>query len=133
MGTVYKGLDHPRETVVQVMALRLNTIRITDFLDVNGTVETAPYDDARWRRVDNLIATAQHAALHVELDLSTYRNLLKANKLNPYTYDWAPFLQTTVNRRNTVTHVRYGDDATIALVAFAGEVDAINGGRTPTA
>jgi hypothetical protein len=128
MGTVYNGLDDPRATIRQVNALGLNTIRITDFLEVRGPVATAPYDEGRWRRVDRLLAAAAAADMEVELDLSCYRNLLQQAGFNPYAYDWAPFLRFVTGRVNTSTGVRYGNDPTIALVAFAGEVDAIRGG-----
>jgi hypothetical protein len=126
MATVYNGLDTPRLSVSRVQALGLNTVRITDFLDVDGQPATAAYEEHRWRQVDRLIAAAASAGLFVQLDLSCYRNLLKNAGLNPYTEDWAPFLRHVVERRNSVTGMRYGDDPAIALVSFAGEVDAIH-------
>lgn len=128
MGSVYNGLQDPDGSVAQATALGLNTIRITDFLDADGAPTAAAFDETRWRRVDRLIAAASAAGLHVVLDLSSYRNLLKASGRNPYTYDWSSFLSFAADRRNTVTKLRYGDDPTIALVGFAGEVDAVNGG-----
>lgn len=128
MGSIYGGLDTPQKTVAEAVALRLNTIRVTDFLDVGGSPQTAPYDGSSWRAVDQLIAAAARSGLHVELDLSTYRNLLGTAGLDPYTYSWSSFLHFVVNRTNTVTGVRYGSDATIALVSFAGEADAPRGG-----
>ncbi len=128
MGTVYNGLADPQSAVSQVSALGLNTVRITDFLDVNGDPATAPFDETGWRAVDRLIAAAADAGLHVELDFSTYRNLLKRVGGNPYTVDWLPFLRFAADRVNTATGVRYADDPTIALVSFAGEVDGITGG-----
>lgn len=73
-----------------------------------------------------MIAAAGGVGLKVILDLSTHRNLLANSGLNPYTHDWGPFIQFAANRRNTVTGARYGDDPTIALIAFAGEVEPIN-------
>ena len=128
MGTVYNGLADPQSAVAQVSALGLNTVRITDFLDVNGDPATAPFDETAWRAVDRLIAAAADAGVHVELDFSTYRNLLKRAGGNPYTVDWLPFLRFAADRVNTATGVRYADDPTIALVSFAGEVDGITGG-----
>lgn len=128
MASVYNGLATPAESVARVRALDLTTVRITDFLDTAGQPSSAPYDAAAWARVDALIAAAGEAGMHVWLDLSTYRNLLKQSGTNPYTADWTPFLAFVVNRINTVTGVRYGDDPTIAVVGFAGEVDGINGG-----
>src|SRR5438309_1389526 len=39
---------------------------------------------------------------------------------------WGAFISFVANRRNTVTGVRYADDPTIAIVAFAGEVEPVN-------
>ena len=52
----------------------------------------------------------------------------KARGLNPYTVDWVPFLTFVVSRVNTTSGIRYGDDRTIAMISFAGEVDGIKGG-----
>jgi hypothetical protein len=108
----------------------LNTIRLVDMLDENGPVSGA-YDEAHWRNVDADIAAARAAGLHVELDLSSYRNLLFEHGINPYTQDWKQFLTFVADRVNTVTGVRYADDPTIALVAFAGEIEPPSyGGNT---
>lgn len=126
-GTVYGGLDDPVGSVRQIRALGLNTVRITDFLDLDDHSAAAAYDEAMWRRVDQVIAAARDLGVAVLLDLSTYRNLLARSGVNPYTADWSPFLAFVVDRVNTGTGVRYGSDRTIALVAFAGEPTAING------
>ncbi len=106
----------------------LNTLRITNFLDEDGNPLTAPYNEVHWRIVDQLIAGARAKGLHVLLDLSTYRNLTTQNDTrNPYLVDWKPFLTFVINRVNTVTKVRYGDDPTIAMFALAGEVNPPNG------
>lgn len=128
VGTVYNGLDEPDNAVAAVEALNLDVVRITDFLDTAGAVATAPYDAKAWRSVDRLIASAGRAGLHVELDFSTYRNLLKQSGVNPYGVDWLPFLRFVASRINTETGTQYADDPTIALISFAGEVDGIHGG-----
>lgn len=128
MGTVYNCLADPGRAVASVRALALNTVRVTDFLNVDGAADTAPFDPAAWRSVDRLIAAAGGAGLHVVLDFSTYRNLLKRSGGNPYTVDWTPFLRFVAERLNTETGIRYADDPTIALVSFAGEVDGIASG-----
>jgi hypothetical protein len=120
------GNSDPADAVGRAQYLGLNTIRLTDFLDRHASPATGPYDPSRWAAVDKVIAASGAAGLHVELDLATYRNLLLTSGANPYTYNWRPFLNFVVNRRNTVTGVRYGDDPTIALVSFAGEVEPIN-------
>jgi len=119
-GTVYGGLDDPVGSVQRIRDLGLNTVRITDFLDRPDPGPADAYDEAAWRRVDQLIAVAHASGVAVLLDLSTYRNLLLRTGINPYTTDWTPFLAFVVDRVNTRTGVRSGVDRTIALVAFAG-------------
>lgn len=130
MGSV-NGLSDPTKAPGWALALNLNTLRLTDFLDAHPSSPRAAFDPARWAAVDRLIAASGAAGLHVELDLSTYRNLLLGVGVNPYTFDWGPFLDFVARRRNTVTGVRYGNDPTIALVAFAGEVGPVNGNPGP--
>jgi hypothetical protein len=125
-GSDLGGLDDPDARSTLAVAAGLNTLRIVDFLDVKGAPATAPYDSARWQRVDRVIASAGAHGLHVILDLSTYRNLLWNAGLDPYTVDWRAFLQFVATRVNTVTGVRYANDPTIALMAFAGEVEPID-------
>ena len=106
--------------------LKLNTIRLTDFIRQPGRLGVGEYDPQRWADVDQMIARAAARNLKVELDLSTYRNFLASQSptFNPYTYNWTPFLTFVANRTNTVTGMRYGSDPTIAFVAFAGETEA---------
>lgn len=106
--------------------LKLNTVRLTDFIRQPGRLGVGEYDPQRWADVDQMIARAAQGNLKVELDLSTYRNFLASQSptFNPYTYDWTPFLTFVANRTNTVTGQRYGSDPTIAFVAFAGETEA---------
>lgn len=119
--------------VAQAQAARLNLVRVVDFLQNDGAVATAPYDEARWQRVDRVIATARRAGLKVELDLSTYRNLLLAHHVNAYAVDWAPFVRFVTGRVNSVTGTVYAEDPTIALVAFAGEVNPPGSPDNPVA
>ena len=125
--SVLGGLDRPADTVSLARQAHLNTLRLTDWLDTSGSPASAPYDETRWRRLDALVSAAADGGLHVVLDLSTYRNLLARNSLNPYTYDWTPFLTWVAARRNTVSGQVYGADPTIAMVSFAGEVEPPNG------
>ena len=125
MGSV-NGTNAAADSVSRARDLTLNTLRLTDFLDVSSAQPTAAYNETRWRKVDANLAAARTAGLRVELDLSTYRNLLWAAGLNAYAYDWASFLSFVASRVNTVNGVAYKADPTLALVAFAGEVEPVN-------
>jgi len=120
------GLDNPDAATKLAVSGRVNTLRIVNFLDEHGSPSAAPYDEARWQRVDRVIASARAQGLRVILDLSTYRNLLANAGLNPYAVDWKPLVAFVTGRRNTVTGLTYSADPTIAFVAFAGEVEPIN-------
>jgi len=115
------GIKDPAGTVALAEQAHLNTIRITDFLDVNGNPATAPFDPTAWGEVDALIAAAGAAGLHVDLGLADYRAMLWNQCVDPYTADWSQFISFVANRVNTVTHVVYKDDPTIAFVSVAGE------------
>jgi hypothetical protein len=132
------GNSTPASAVVaQVQALGLNTVRLTDFLDVNGALGVADRDAATWNRVDTIVAACSAAGLKVIVDLSCYRNLLENTSTVPkpasaYTYDWTSFLTFVVDRVNTVSHLLWRADPTIAYYALAGEPMAPNYGN-PTA
>ena len=115
------GIRDPAGTVALAEQAHLNTIRITDFLDVTGDPSTDPYDPARWASVDAMIAAAGTAGLHVDLGLADYRALLWNRCVDPYTTDWGSFISFVANRVNTVNHRVYKDDPTIAFVSAAGE------------
>jgi Cellulase (glycosyl hydrolase family 5) len=120
------GLDDPDGRATMAAAAGLNTIRVVNFLDESGLPSSAAYDAWHWQRVDKVLASARAHGLHVLLDLSTYRNLLWNAGLNPYTADWQAFLQFIAARVNSVNGIRYATDPTIAIVAFAGEVEPTN-------
>jgi hypothetical protein len=120
------GLKDPADTITLAREAHLNTIRITDFLDVNGSPDTAPYDPARWRLVDGVIAAARSAGMHVDLGLADYRAVLWNNCVDPYTADWSKFLGFVADRVNTVDGSVYRDDPTLALVSIAGEPKPAN-------
>jgi hypothetical protein len=67
LGTVYGGLADSASAVARVPALGLNAVRVTDFLDVNGDPERAPFAEADWSRVDRLLAAASNAGLYTVL------------------------------------------------------------------
>jgi len=125
-GASVYGHSSASDAVNRARVLRLNTIRLTDWLDTGADPVRGAYDESRWRTVDADLALARESGLRVILDLSTYRNMLYAHGINPYTYDWKPFLSFVANRRNTVNGNRIGSDPVIALVSFAGEVEPLN-------
>ncbi len=115
------GVRDPAGTVALAEQAHLNTIRITDFLNVTGDPSTDPYDPGRWAYVDAMIAAAGAAGLHVDLGLADYRAMLWNQCTDPYTADWSSFISFVANRVNTVSHLVYKDDPTIAFVSAAGE------------
>lgn len=115
--------------VASAPAAHVNTIRITNWL--HEEPGNNPYDESRWSIVDGILAQAQSSGMHAILDLSTYRNFLYNTGLNPYTQDWGTMVTFVANRVNTITHVAYKNDPTIAIVGFAGEVDGITGNSDP--
>lgn len=116
----------PDGNIALALQLRVNTVRLTDFISLPGRLNSHEFDESQWVGVDRMIAKAAANHLKVELDLSTFRNFLESQSatFNPYTYDWTKFLTFVADRRNTVTGVRYGSDTTIALISFAGETEA---------
>jgi len=116
------GIKDPAGTIALAEQAHLNTIRITDFLNVTGNPASAQYDPTDWADVDAMIAAARNAGIHVDLELSDYRALLWNNCVNPYTGgDWASFINFVGDRVNTVDGLVYKSDPTIALVSIAGE------------
>ena len=124
------GISNPDGTVALARSLALNTVRIINFYATGSSNRTAgiainyqsgPFSAAIWDKVDVLIAKAQAAGLHIDLSLADYRNILQNSGINPYTYDWSPFIDFVANRVNTVTGVVYKDDPTIAYMAITGE------------
>jgi hypothetical protein len=113
----------PTERAALAAAVGINTIRLVQLLDENGSADTAPYDEATWVAIDERIAAAAQHGLKVLVDLSTYRNLLVNSDIDPYAADWGPFLEFLLNRRNTITGVLYKQDPTIAMFSLAGEVE----------
>jgi hypothetical protein len=110
-------------TITLALEEHLNTIRLTNFLYESGSLGDV-YDPTLWAAVDAYIAAAGENGLHVILDLSTYRNLLWNNCDGP-AYDWGSFLSWVSSRVNTVNGLVYSQDPTIALVALAGEYNAV--------
>jgi hypothetical protein len=115
------GIDHPDGTIALARQARLNTVRIINFYDNHGDPKVEPFSEARWRKVDAMVASAHAADMHVLLDLSDYRNVLWNSCTNPYSQDWGDYLKFVAARRNTITGISYSVDPTVVLVSIAGE------------
>ncbi|MBV8949765.1 MAG: hypothetical protein JOZ99_02740 [Actinobacteria bacterium] len=123
--TAYGMYDNPQAEVALAKAAGVNTIEIVEFeTQYHSLADTT--SEATWTRVDNLVAAAKQSGLHVLLNLSSYGQSLMAAGYKPTTTDWGPYLQFVVDRINTRTGVRYGDDPTIAKIELYGEIDAPN-------
>ncbi len=148
-GTSNPGAPNdPASTVALAANGGLNTLRLVNMFDERGLTAGAPYVEADWQRIDGLLARARGAGMRVVLDLSAFRNHLvnrdiRANgweanclpgadrspvdygAIDPYRVglagDWETFLDFVVDRINSVNGVRYGNDATIAVISIAGE------------
>ena len=119
----------------------LNTLRIVNFFEEgNLTTPTdptvAPFRESDWRRVDEILAAARSEGMRAILDLSAFRNCLGAwlyrrwqdglgPQMSPYHPDaqpfWTDFIRFVTGRVNTQNGLVYRNDATIAIVSFAGE------------
>ena len=115
------GFLNPMGTVALAQRAGLDTIRIVNFFSDDGIPSSTPYAETTWEQVDQMIADAGAAGLHVDLDLSDYRNIQWNSCINPYTSDWTAFIRFVATRRNTVTGRLYADDPTIATLGISGE------------
>lgn len=124
-GTGYGTYGNAGAEISLAQAGRVNTLEVVEF-DTQYHALSDTESEATWSRVDNFIATASRAGLHVILNLSEYGQSLQAAGQTPTTTDWAPYLSFIANRTNTVSGVVYKNDPTIAMVELFGEVDAPN-------
>jgi hypothetical protein len=115
------GYLNPAGTVALAQQAGLDTIRLVNYFSDTGVPESTPYAETAWVQVDQMIADAGAAGLHIDLDLSDYRNILWNNCVNPYTHDWTKFISFVASRRNTVTGRIYAHDPTIATLGISGE------------
>ena len=115
------GYLNPAGTVALARQAGLDTIRVVNYFSDTGIPDSTPYLQSAWERVDRMIADAGAAGLHIDLDLSDYRNILWNNCINPYTSDWTQFITFVASRRNTVTGRIYARDSTIAMLGISGE------------
>lgn len=97
-------VDPPDPTFALAAQGHLNTLRLIDIFNEDGTDANAPYSAADWAREDALVARAQAAGLHVVIDFSDFRNW------------W-------VNRQIVVHDTQTGDDwATACRTVALGHV-----------
>lgn len=115
------GIDNPSGAVKLALEQGLNTIRLVDFLDLDGDPAVAPFQAAIWNKVDTFIADAEAAHLKILLDLSDYKNELWNSCINPYGANWTKYLDFVARRTNELTHEKYASDPEIVLVTFTGE------------
>lgn len=119
--TAYGTYSSPSNEVSLAQAGKVNTLELVEF-DTQYHTLSDTMSTATWTRVDNFIAAAKQAGLHVILNLSEYGQSLQAAGQTPTTTDWQPYLSFIANRTNTVTGVRYMNDPTIAMVEIFGEI-----------
>jgi len=119
--TAYGTYSQPATEVALAQQAKVNTLAIVEFETQYHTLSDT-MSEATWSRVDNFIATAQQAGLHVEITTSSYAQSLQAAGQTPTTTDWQNYLSFIANRTNTVTHVQYKNDPTIAMVQIWGEI-----------
>ncbi len=130
--TAYGTYDAPADEVALAKSAGLDVLELVEFdtaYHALGDVES----EATWRRVDDFVAAAGSAGMHVVLNLSEYGQSLLAAGITPTTTDWGGYLDFIAGRRNTVTGVRYGEDPTIAMVELYGEIDPPHAGPRPGA
>lgn len=119
--TAYGTYDEPTTEVRLAQRAHLNTIAIVEFALHHKNLQSV-LSEATWVRVDRMIAAARHGGLHVVITLSEYAQALQLAGRTPTRVDWGPLLRFIARRVNTVTHVRYRDDPTIAMVQLWGEI-----------
>jgi len=119
--TAYGTYDRPQTEVDLAVRAKLNTLAIVEFETKYHSLSST-MSEATWSRVDQMVAAAKTAGLHVVLTLSGYAQSLQAAGVTPTRADWGQYLAFIANRVNTVTHIRYRDEPTIAMVQLWGEI-----------
>ena len=130
--TAYGKYVSPAAEVALARRANLNVLELSEF-DAEFHVLSDVESRATWRRVDRFIAAAAAARLHVILNLSEYGQSLEAARITPTRVDWGGYLRFIADRRNTVTHVLYKNDPTIAMVELFGEITPPHDGSDPGA
>ncbi len=104
--------------------LNRNTIEAINFQSRYRDLADAK-SEATWRQVDQLLAAAAVAkpALHVVLNLSEFAKDLTTANVNPLTdlAAWDAYVDFIARRVNTVNHMQYRNNSTIAMVEIWGE------------
>jgi hypothetical protein len=121
--SIYGAMDHPGAEMALAKAAGLNTIEIVEYEMNYHDLNSATAEDT-WQRVDRNIAEAGKNGLHVILHLASYGWSVEKAGQNPVTTDWEPLFKFVAGRVNTVTHVPYVNDPTIAIIELFGEIRA---------
>jgi hypothetical protein len=127
--TAYGAYDDPSAEVSAAIAAHLNTIEIVEFETQFHTLSDT-MSERTWTRVDKMVDAARTAGLHVIFNLSSYGQSLEAAGQTATTVDWGSYLSFIANRQNTVNHVTYKDDPTIAMFELFGEIPQPTGTGT---
>jgi hypothetical protein len=127
--TAYGTYDNPAAEVSAALAANVNTLEIVEFETQFHTLSDT-MSEATWTRVDKMVAAAGNAGLHVIFNLSSYGQSLEAAGQTATTVDWQSYLQFITSRVNTVSHLTYKNDPTIAFIELFGEIPAPDGKGT---
>jgi hypothetical protein len=119
--TGYGTYSSPATEVALALLGNINTLELVEF-DTKHHNLSDTMSAATWQRVDDYIAAASAAGLHVILNLSEYGQSLQAAGKTVTKVDWNNYLTFIANRVNTVTGVQYRNDPTIAMVEIFGEI-----------
>lgn len=108
----------------------LNTLEVVEFNSQYHNLSTAMSENT-WQPVDNFIYQASLAHMHVILHLADFGQALQAAGYtlsdSSWQTQWNNFLSFIANRTNTVSHIQYKNDPTIAMLEIWGEIPAPDG------
>jgi len=123
-GATTYGAHGPKSAVASVVAAGLNTLELVEYEPDFHNLASVTSEDT-WRLVDQYLAEASQAKIHVILHFASFGQSLDASKINPLTADslWDAFLSSATNRRNTVKGRIYKNDPTIAIIELFGEIN----------
>ena len=128
-GSGYGQYGTPASLVAEAKSGKLNTIELVEF-DTRHHQLSDTESTATWNRLDQVIADAGKAGLHVVLNLSEFGQSLQAAGYTmssaSWQHEWNQYLSFIARRTNTVTGLKYGSDPTIAMVELWGEIPAPN-------